>query len=85
MLNTAAQDSLVRLGLTGLLQDPRAVLPDAERAWLTARLQPPADGAYQPFTASERARVTAVLLAYLEAYFPRTSAVVRVQWTEEED
>jgi len=76
-VDTGTRDSTLRWALTLWSTDARAPLTPEQRQWVQDRLCP-------RFTAQEKARIRAPLLAYLERYHPRIAGIVHEQFRDVE-
>ena len=72
---TAAQDSVIRLGLLMMAADVRSALTPVQRQWVIGVTK-----RTQALTAAQRAKLQGPLVAYIENFYPRILAIVQKQF-----
>jgi hypothetical protein len=72
-------DAVLRLALCAMAADRTSPLTQRQRQWIIALGQ-----RTTPFTAAERARLHAPLLAWVHEKMPRCEAIIRKQFPEKD-
>jgi len=83
VVDTAAGDSVLRLALGLWAADSKSNITDVQRRWVIQRLQVVEEG-WQQFSAGEKARLKAPLLAYIQEHHAGILAIVARQFATEE-